>query len=1275
MKKYLNLFLCFALIFSSFSIVGYSKGNLLTWPSDTEYLPTDNYSDKFVRFLPLDNYTVSQNPPDFLWRSISESVSYDLIVCRDENLTDIVYSKYDNENHFYNFSEPFEPGIYYWSVRYKTSNGTYSQWKEPSRFLVPDNAKKVYIEDTETIINKVKALKSPAYYNPEVISQVIKTSEGQSNYDSLKAKISRYKEQKIDTTLTYTYGEGGTALNNTFWNEVINKCVDSALNIAYIYAIDKDEESLNLLIDRITCLTQFSYPDLDANTDSYIADTLRGLAICYDTVKDVLNADLKLKVIDTVNNLAKKITDNLLKERGKSIWETNPSASHEWELGDELIVTAILMGEELDSYERIVEFLLPLYINITDANTIEDGIYQGGIGYSRYRGINDLYLLLKRADIIDLFEKPELKNRLNQHLYLWPTNETGPFGDESYYKPDLYASRFLNQYGILYNSGYAKWMYDEIGIESEIPWEYLYYNDSSVLAKAPSSLPKSKYFPDGGFAGLHSDLTDPDRVSLYFRSSWWGSCNHSHADQNSFVINAYGENLAIDSGFYPYYNSPHHAYYSRQTHAHNAITVNGRGQPTQDIDSEGKITAFLNHSEFDLVSGDATKAYKEDKHSSPATLNGAKRDIIYLRPDVFIVIDDLEALDNTPSTFEFWLNAEENITLTDDLKGAEITKGDAKLSARVVYPNVSGTKLTGYKGIDGIEYPKEVDFDTTNTPDPDQRNQQRVYFKTQAVNKTKMITTLDVYKNGETSEDIITEDKGNGILKLNISDGSVVYVNTSDLSEVAVDNIQFKGTAIVLKNNSIMLVNGTKLIKDEKTLIESETPVSVALGNDELYISSLDNDAEIKVYCPEVKSIRRIEEDLKTNLTEDINKNGVLYTTDNDYINFELYNGIYSFNMAVPTVASSYVFKGNSGKEGDEHLYTYIFSKISNPLDGFDYGIEAGGKWYSLLKDTRDKEEYNKALSSGYFAIGLADPDGILGSSYVVKPQIRLNNNIVSSADGVTIDSSMPEYGSDATLKSISLSNTESGSNAVLIEDITEGKFEYDLIYNSSPFAHKIVAETSDSGATVSITDATSENHKATVKVTSQNGKNTNIYTFNYKSLSDAGYSQNVKANSVKSAYNTYFSGNIYSNVTSRAYIYNGTKGKSVAVLSFDISALSNITTDAILSVRNRFSATEGGALTLNVYGTTGNITSQDYDTVSSLKDKLLSVANVYASKNGYYSFNIDKDYIIEKVASGDGTLTLIIESDTVIANDNLASLMSFYNKTDDLGYSLLYCK
>lgn len=98
-------------------------------------------------------------------------------------------------------------------------------------------------------------------------------------------------------------------------------------------------------------------------------------------------------------------------------------------------------------------------------------------------------------------------------------------------------------------------------------------------ARPPRDLPQSLHQRDISWVALHSDLAEgKNNVMVQFKSSSFGSFSHSHADQNSFVLEAFGRPLLIDSGYYPWYGSPHDMSWTRQTRAHNALLVNYKGQ-------------------------------------------------------------------------------------------------------------------------------------------------------------------------------------------------------------------------------------------------------------------------------------------------------------------------------------------------------------------------------------------------------------------------------------------------------------------------------------------------------------------------------------------------------------------------------------------------------------------------------------------------------------------------------------------------------------------------
>ncbi len=114
------------------------------------------------------------------------------------------------------------------------------------------------------------------------------------------------------------------------------------------------------------------------------------------------------------------------------------------------------------------------------------------------------------------------------------------------------------------------------------------------------------------------------------------------------------------------------------------------------------------------------------------------------------------------------------------------------------------------------------------------------------------------------------------------------------------------------------------------------------------------------------------------------------------------------------TITDGYVFP-------DEDGTNYVFAKYQLGNETYqsvtDLGIQIGDTFYSLKKDG-DTTEFNKALSSKCFGIGIKDPAKTLGPSYLAIPQIKMrdivkenvyaNNCIddafIKSGAGVSVD-------------------------------------------------------------------------------------------------------------------------------------------------------------------------------------------------------------------------------------------------------------------------------
>lgn len=179
---------------------------------------------------------------------------------------------------------------------------------------------------------------------------------------------------------------------------------------------------------------------------------------------------------------------------------------------------------------------------------------------------------------------------------------------------------------------------------------------------------------------MHSELgSKTDDIMLGFKSSPYGSASHSFADQNSFVVNAYGQQIAISSGYREWYGSPHHFGYAKATISKNAVLFDSKGQKVNDADAKGKITGFYTGTNFDFTSGDAYKAFNQ-AYGVVKDL----RSILFINKKYFIVFDQLE--NKTAQSHQWLLHSKEKMIENPDQNEVEINKGNAGMLVRFILP-------------------------------------------------------------------------------------------------------------------------------------------------------------------------------------------------------------------------------------------------------------------------------------------------------------------------------------------------------------------------------------------------------------------------------------------------------------------------------------------------------------------------------------------------------------------------------------------------------------
>ncbi len=829
---------------------------IYTWDSSYVY-QVDSKNGTGMPFRPADGYVSVQNPPDFTWAYVT-GATYNLKVCTDKSMSDstVAYSASDLNNNYYNFTHTFDVGVdYYWSVQYQIGSSK-SEWSTPRKFRIDVDAYEFVVEDIDDIMAKISS-NHPRIYSADTSYSLYSLEEfrglkdkytyAQNDFNSIIYTADQYVSENKKYTEPETPDTDGASnpaasLDGTVTatcSTVSRDACKRMYNTAMAYMLTGIEKYGNYAKSILLELSGWRYDDFSATgyrrQDQLFREVMYQGAISYDWIYPLLTDAEKTKILTMIENRMNRV-DSLITSIKKF-----PHDSHGWTTIGFMAITAYATIDEISISRGWLEEIIPLYTAVMHPWSNQDGSWCQGLAYYSFStGFSkELTNILSLGGIVNLYDKAWSKNEYLWLLYAWGPYTYASFGDGSAGYPTTGDALHVQKDIAYFTSNpVAKWMWTVNNAGKSSGLEYFAAPVEDLHVEEPTDYPLSNAFWDIGWAVMTNDLMGRDKVQLTFKSSPYGSFNHSHADQNSFFIQAYGKDLAIKSGYYDSYHTDHDKHFTRQTFAHNSTTIDGgNGQVFDRFDSSGKLTQFVNQMELDSVTGDATEAYFTSDNPSNKLFDKNERSIVYLRPGVFVAIDTLDAIGTKSSTYEWWLNA---VDIENSGNTATITNGSVKLDAEALYPEgITSTKYEGFITPDGTEY-----LPYSGSPTVTQHN--RINFSTPSLTKTKMVVVMDVYDE-EKAETVnitpiatVSQDKTYMVLEFEEIPGTGMIIKLTDDDEPVVWNgIEFVGDAVTYTPNSIMLTNGYYLDYNGRTLIDADSQkVTVALGCDQMSISS-----------------------------------------------------------------------------------------------------------------------------------------------------------------------------------------------------------------------------------------------------------------------------------------------------------------------------------------------------------------------------------------------------------------------------------------------------
>ena len=682
-------------------------------------------------FSPAEGKVVDVTPPPFSWEPIQDADSYILQVSASGEFSKETTRTYaELRRTVFVPGEPLSPGQ--WSWRVGTQKKGQTTFGKVRSFTVPPQARPFPFPDWNGILARIPRARPRLFFPGQRLHQ-------------LRQWAATDLKPAMDALVSACLPEVGKALvaepglppkKSDFGPWALNVMnttrapMDVMENCALAYVILGNRQLGQEARRRL--LHFFSW-NPTGSTGFFTYDEpamwmmMRGTRV-YDWTYDLYTPEERKQIESFMKTRALQFLERLQ----QLPFESNPYNSHAGRLPGFLGECALAFIHEWPEAKEWLEYATLLYYTSFPAWGGDDGAWQEGPHYwNDYMNFALHYIIaLREAAGIYLMIKPFFYHTPFYALYTAPPyNQHIPFGDGQTGNPANFGP-VMYAFSSLTGNPYFRWYAEELGVSPGTGLLTLATYDPSLPAVPPLNVPHGCYFPDGGLVSFHTALGDREKdISFLMRSSPYGSVSHGHADQNAFAIEAFGRGLAIATGYYPWYGSPHHDQWTRSTRAVNSILVDGQGQEQRSWEAVGRIMAFAATPGYDYVEGEAAPAYKD-------RLLRFRRHVIHVRPGIFVIFDDIQA--PRPARYQWLLHTYYPILIKENPRVLHVQNNPAAMTVHLLLPG-------------------ELNFSQTNVYSPEPELEPGSWVNTshltaETVNPSpgaQFLAVLSVYRRGE----------------------------------------------------------------------------------------------------------------------------------------------------------------------------------------------------------------------------------------------------------------------------------------------------------------------------------------------------------------------------------------------------------------------------------------------------------------------------------------------------------------------------------------------
>jgi hypothetical protein len=704
---------------------------MATRTTQAAYLDEPRAGRLNIQYAP-DGQSVIENPPRFTWLPVvADEAHYVVRVSTDPTYPAAKTQQF--EDIALNFMTPdvvFEPGNYHWSYAvWDTQSGTVAtQWSTSRSFEVATDLPQVPLPNRADRYANADMAHPRLWQSPAALMDFKKAVAKDANH----CTWSTFYEKSVLPWMDRPVMKEPAGYPNhqrvaPIWRQTYIDCQELIYAIRHLSIGGHVTDNPEMVARAKEWLLEVASWDpagvtSRGYTDEWAFRVTDALAWGYDWLYNDMSQEERDTVRAALLIRTREIADHIIKHANIHLF---PYDSHAVRAVSAVLIPAAiaLLNEEPEAREWLdysIEFLFTVYSPWGDA----DGGWAEGPHYwmTGMAYLTEAANLLKLFSGINLYDRPFFQHTGDMPLYTKaPDTRRATFGDDSTMGdlPCLKIGYNLRQFAGVTGNGAYQWYYDEIkrndqGTEMAFYnygwWDFnfdemLYRTDWPVVdAVPPSNIDKLKFFEGIGWTAIQHRMDDPAlHIQFVMKSSPFGSISHSHGDQNAFCLAAYGEDLAVQSGYYVAFNSTMHQEWRKQTVSKNAILINGKGQyagrdKALQMQSTGKITVAEERDDHVYIKGDATEAYKLITQE----VTKVEREVYFVRDSYFVIVDSIDASEEVE--IEWRLHANNAFDLGEN--SFRNTGERAGFYGQVIWSEGTTptlTQTTGYPGVDMSE--------------------------------------------------------------------------------------------------------------------------------------------------------------------------------------------------------------------------------------------------------------------------------------------------------------------------------------------------------------------------------------------------------------------------------------------------------------------------------------------------------------------------------------------------------------------------------------------